>query len=173
MAGTAKDINRGALPSDPAIPESIRAIVDDLEKLRAASVIEFMYQVENLAANGDIAARAVYRARVALTIQDVCAIFEAAGVGIAANPNDAVITLRNITEGVDIATITLTANPAANSTQALTITGANADIAAGDILGIVVTTNGTADLPAFSLHFAAQPQTIDAAGDLLGFKVND
>lgn len=148
-------------------------VVDDLETLRAASVRVFSYKVENLAAGADITARAFFVAPYALTVLDsVKLIPEAASTGVDVS-NTLVVTLRNITEGVDIATVTRGAGGdlVANTPVALTLTAANADIAAADVLGLVVTQGATADASTFVLQFAWQQQTVDAAADMTAAKI--
>lgn len=113
--------------------------------------VPLTYRVEDLAANGDITARGVWILPVAGAVVSAKVVWEAASVGVDGS-NTAVVTLRNITEGVDIATVTLTANVTANAATTLTITAANADTAANDVLGIVVTTGTTADLGRFTFN---------------------
>jgi hypothetical protein len=163
---------RGGSAERAALAEHNK-LVDDVETLRAAAFGIFGYQVENLAAGADVAARAVFCAPYALTVLDsVKFVNEAASAGIDGS-NTAVITLRNITEGVDVATITLTANTTANAATALTLASANADVAANDVLGLVITQGATADLSAGTLQFAYQRQTVDAASDLTAAKIAD
>lgn len=172
MAGTARVQNPAASgwAGDETRQELVK-VVDDLEKLRAALIDIFSYKIENLAAGADLTARAFFVAPAALTILDsVKLIPEAASTGVDGS-NTLVVTLRNITEGVDIATITRTADLVANTPLALTLTSANADIAAGDVLGIVVTQGATADAGTFMVQFSFQRQTVDAAGDLAAAKV--
>jgi hypothetical protein len=106
--------------------------------------------VEDLAADADITARAFARLPTVGRVLSVWVTFRAASAGVDAS-NAATITLRNITKGVDIATVTLTANVAANAAVELVITTANASFSRGDVLGIVVTQGTTANLPAFDL----------------------
>lgn len=147
-------------------------LVDDVEAVRAASVATHLYAVEDLAAGADIAARGLYQAQAAETVVDARVVPFGTGAGIDAG-NSSVITLRNITEGVDIATVTQTAAFTANTPVALAITAANADVAASDVLGLVVTNGATADTPAFVLQFAVQRQTVDAAADMTAAKIGD
>lgn len=102
-------------------------------------------RIEDLGAGADITARAAWKVPFAGFVTAAYAIHEAASVGVD-GANTVVLTLRNITEGVDIATATLTATSAANDATTLTVTAANADTAAGDVLGIVVTQGATANL---------------------------
>lgn len=152
MAGATVDVRRewslftlaGAVarPFLRAIYEEFNDLVDDVDRMTIG------VSVEDLGAGVDIAARAFWRAPAAGNVKRVDVTYRAASAGVGASPNDAVITLRNITQAVDIATVTLTANVSANGTSNLTVTAANKDYAAGDIFGVVVTQNGTADLPA-------------------------
>jgi enoyl-CoA hydratase/carnithine racemase len=147
--------------------------VDDLEALRAASVSVFNYKVENLSAGADITARAFFVAPVALTVLDSVKIIpEAASTGVDSG-NSLIVTLRNITEGADVATITRTTDLAANTPVALTLAAAAADIAASDVLGLVVTQGAAADASTFVLQFSFQRQSVDAAGDMTAAKVGD
>lgn len=185
MAGTTQKVKRNWLKTaaqhisdavlDPnfAFYTQINNIVTDLATIRAGVFGVFNYKVEDLGAGADITARAFFQAPFALTILDsVKALQEGASAGVDGG-NTAVITLRNITEGVDVATITLSADVSANAATALTLTGANADIAASDILGIVVTQGAAANLSSFVLQFAYQRQTVDAAGDLVASALTD
>ena len=178
MAGATRTIKRAwsnHSQTDAAVEDAFRAffeeinnLVLDVETVRGgAGPAIFNYKVENLAAAADITERAFFQAPVALTVEDsVKALQEAASAGIDGS-NTAVITLRNITEAVDVAVVTLTADVSANAATALTLTVANADIAALDILGIVVTQGTTADLASFVLQFAYRAQAADAAADLV------
>lgn len=184
MAGTTQVVKRAwlkvtntisAVVSDPfyAFYTQINNVVTDLETLRAATGFPVLYQVEDLAAGADISARAIFQAKQALTIlDDVVFIPAAASVGVDGS-NTLVITLRNITEGVDIATVTRTTDLVANTPIALTLTAANADVASADVLGIVVTQGATADTAGGSLQFRARPQTVDAAADLVASALTD
>ena len=147
-------------------------LVDDVAALRNALGRTVTYQVEDLSAGTDIAARAILRAPAAITVASCHAIHEANSAGIDSG-NTAIIALRNITEGVDVATITLVADVLANTATSVTVTAANVDVASADILGIVVTQGATADLGAFTLQFQFIHQTVDAAGDLLAAKIGD
>jgi hypothetical protein len=104
--------------------------------------------VENLAAGADITERAFWRAPYPVQVYQVQVLPIAASVGVDGS-NTVLVTLRNITQGVDIATVTSTSNYVANTPISLTITAANADVAADDVLGIVVTQGATADTAGF------------------------
>lgn len=149
----------------------LNKLVDDVEKVRAGAVRTISYTHGELAAGAGIAARAVYQAKAAETVLDsVVYIPEGNSAGVNGS-NTLVLTLRNITEGVDIATVSLTTNLTANTPQALTLTAANADIASGDVLGIVVTQGALADVTTGTFQFDMQRQTIDAAADLTACKI--
>lgn len=173
MAGSAKA--RVVTDHPGSANEQVRVehnlLVADLETVRAALGRVLQYVVENLAAGADIAARAIFRANVALTVQDsVYVIPEAASAGVDGS-NTLTVTLRNITEGVDIASVVRTTNLVANTPVQLTLEVANADIAAGDVLGLVVTQGAAADAGAFTLQYEVVPQTVDVDADLLASTV--
>lgn len=176
MAGTLKR-RRGLYMQPESIVRELaiehNQVVDDLETLRAASIQAVNYLIEDLAAGADIAERAIYIApRAGTVLNTVRAIYEAASSAVDGS-NTTVITLRNITEAVNIASVTLTDTTAANAVESLTLTSANADIAASDVLGVVVTNGATADTPKITLQFEVQPQTIDAAADMVAAKLGD
>lgn len=148
-------------------------LVDDVELVRAGARQLVSYDIEDLAAGADIAARAIFVAPRASTVLDsVKCVYEAASAAVDGS-NTTVVTLRNITEAVNIASMTLTATTSANAAESLTLTAANADIAANDVLGVVVTNGATADTPKMILQFELQPQTIDAAGDMTAAKIGN
>lgn len=148
-------------------------LVDDAETLRAANRILVTHEVDPGSAGTDISARAVFVAPVALTILDsVKVIATEATVGVDGS-NTLILTLRNITEGVDIATVTRTATNSANDVIALTLAAANADVAASDVLGLTVTQGATADAGRLVFQFEYQPQTADAAADLTAAKIGN
>lgn len=169
MAGTTvTDVIKDYAPGSvmDKVVTQVANVVTDLATLRGSVIREISYLVEDLAAGADITARAFYRADAALTFTSCYAIQEANSAGIDGS-NTAVITLRNITAGEDIATITLSADVVANAATAVTIQAANADVAAGAVIGVVVTQGATANLGKFTLLAFAQRQTVDAAADLV------
>lgn len=172
MAGAIQDVvpTAMALSDVDGLVRSLNRLVTDLEAVRAASVVPVTYKVEDLAAGADIAARAVYRAPIALTATDVRVTHESASVGVDGS-NTVVFTLRNITAAADIATATITTNSTANGVTTLTIS--NAAIAAGDVVGIVVTQGATANLGVHSFQLAAVPTPIAAAANLTGFQLRE
>ena len=148
-------------------------LIDDIETLRAAARSVVQYEADPGTAGTDITARAIFVAPAALTILDsVKVLFTEASVGVDAS-NTLVLTLRNITQAVDIATVTRTAVNSANDVVALTLTAANADAAASDVIGITVTQGVTADAARLSFQFEYQLQSADAAADLLAAKIGN
>ncbi|MHB1310634.1 MAG: hypothetical protein ACYC3L_01365 [Gemmatimonadaceae bacterium] len=148
-------------------------LVDDVEAVRAAQRILCHYEVDPGTAGTDVTARAIFVAPAALTIIDsVKVIATEATVGVDVG-NTLILTLRNITEGVDVATVTRSATNSANDVIALTLTAANADIASGDVLGVTVTQGATADAGRLMFQFEYQRQTVDAAADLTAAKIGD
>jgi hypothetical protein len=175
MAGTTVSIKRAwglateSGQQDPlgAMYAQINNIITDLETLRAgARGFYVQYEHEDLSADADIAARPIFEARFAGTITSVRYIPRANSSGIDGS-NTAIITLRNITEGVNVATVTRTTNVVAGTPVDITITGDNADIASGDVLGLTITQGSAADLAAGILQFEIKGQSVDAAGDLI------
>lgn len=147
-------------------------VVTDLETLRSASRAVFTYEVEDLAANAAISARAIFAAPAAITVTSVVYVPRGNSAGVDGS-NTSVVTLRNITEGVDVATITRTSNFAANTPVTVTITGANADVASGDVLGFTNTNGTTADPDAAMLVVEYQRQTVDAAADMTAAQIGN
>lgn len=175
MAGTLEKIRAGIGIPTSALYRLIvnfnKAVVD-LEALRAAQVHVFNYKVENLAAGADLTERAFFSHPNALTVLAAKIIPEGASAGVDGS-NTIVVTLRNITEAVDVASVTRTADLAANTPVSLTLTAANADIAAGDVLGVVVTNGAAADPDTFVVQFSFALQTVDAAGDMTAAKIGN
>lgn len=147
------------------VGSDVRSAVAEFNKL-AQFGVPLIVRTENLAAGADITARATWILPVAGQVMQAKVLHESASVGIAASPNDAVLTLRNITQAVDIATVTLTANTTANSATTLTLTAANQDTAANDVLGPVVTQGTAADLAelVFVVWWAPSDRVGDEAG---------
>lgn len=165
MSGTPVDGNY-------ALYLEFNKVITDLETLRAGIRETISVDNEDLAAGADIAARPFYQAKVAETVLDsVVYIPQANSVGVDGS-NTLVITLRNVTEGVDIATVTRTTNLVAGTPVALTLTAANADIAASDVLGLTITQGATADVGTGVLQFEKKRQTIDAAADMTAAALN-
>lgn len=108
--------------------------------------------VENLAAGGDITERVFWRAPYPCYVYEAEILPVAASVGVDGS-NTVLVTIQNITQGVAIATVTSTTNYVANTPIALTVTTANADIAAGDVIGLIVTQGATADTAGFVVQF--------------------
>lgn len=116
-------------------------------------------RVEDLSAGADITARAFFRAKYPIEVLEAEILPEAVSAGVDGS-NTLAVTLRNITEGVDIATVTRTTDLAANTPVALTVTAANADVAADDVLGIVVTQGATANAGRFILQVTYRVQSL-------------
>lgn len=105
------------------------------------------YAVENLAANGDIADRAIFFFPQKGSFQSAHIHMAANSAGIDAN-NTAVITLK--ISNTTIATLTRTANTTLDTQYSLTnATGATAERTAGTAIMMDVTQGTSADLPAF------------------------
>lgn len=145
-------------------------LVDDVEVLRAVSLIRVSYEHEELAAGVDISARPIYQAIGAETVTSVKYIPRGNSAGIDGS-NTLVLTLRNITEGADVATVTVSTDLVGGTPVTVTITAANADIAASDVLGITVTQGATADVTLGIFQVLLQRQTVDAAGDMTAAKI--
>ena len=176
MAGTLKRRRGLYMQPESVVRELViqhNTNLDNIETLRAATIQAVVVAVEDLAAGADIAARACYKAPRAMTVLDTVRVIYGAASAAVDGSNTTVLTLRNITEGANIASATLTATTSANAAETLTLTAANADIASGDVLGIVVTNGATADTPLMWFQWEMQPQTIDAAGDLTASKIGD
>lgn len=116
--------------------------------------VYFNYKVEDLAAGVDITARAFFQAKEALEVLTAAIVPEAASVGVD-GANTLVVTLRNITQAKDIATVTRTTDLVANTPVALAVTLANAKVTKEDVLGLVVTQGATANAGTFVLQFHA------------------
>ncbi len=120
--------------------------------------VPVLVAVPDLAANADIANTAFFVARTAMTVAQMRVVNGATAAAGVDGGNTVVVIIRNLTEGVDIATLTLTANIAANAASvAATLTGANVDIAAGDVLGFSVTQGATADMGPFTIQTLLRP----------------
>lgn len=180
MAGTTTSSRRGrgvGSETDASVLHDLivqhNAAVDDLATVRGGVRAMHRHEVDPGSAGTDISARSVFVASVAMTVLDsVKVICTEATVGVDGS-NTLVLTLRNITEGVDIATITRTATNSANDVLSLTLTAANADLAANDVLGITVTQGATADAGRLVFQWETQTQASDAAADLTAAKIGD
>lgn len=135
-----------------------RALTRQYDEHWLSGVQTVVTKVENLAAGADLTERVFWRAPYPVEILSCEILPEAASVGVDGS-NTAVVTLRNITASENIATVTSTAQWAANTPIALTLTAANVDVAADAVIGIVVTNGATADLPIFNLqvNYRVQP----------------
>ncbi len=115
-----------------------------------ALLFGWLYAIEDLSAGADISTvRAIGRVPTGFTYELIAGalIHEGAAAGIDGS-NTVVLTVRNITQSLDMATLTLTASPAANAASGLTVSGtlANTVAAAGDVIGILLVQGATANL---------------------------
>lgn len=153
---------------------ALNTLIDDVEKVRAAANRHlFSHEVDPGTAGTDIAARAVFVAPAALTILDTVRVIATEAITGVDGSNTLVLTLRNITEGVDVATVTRTTTASANAVITLTLATANADIAANDVLGITVTQGATADAGRLRFQWEYAFATADTAADLTAPKIAD
>lgn len=104
--------------------------------------------IEDLAADADIAARVFFRAKYPTEILEAEILPTAASTGVDGS-NTLTVTVRNVTQSVDIATVVSTTNLALNTPVALTVTAANRFTNADDVIGIVVTQGTTANTAGF------------------------
>lgn len=147
--------------------------VDDVEVLRAAVHSVVHVQHEELAAGVDISARPCFVAPAAITVTSCLYIPAANSAGVDAG-NTLVLTLRNITEGADIATVTRGAGGdlVANTPVTVTLQAANVDCAANDVIGFTVTQGAAADVAVNGVfQFTYKYQTVDAAADMTAAKI--
>lgn len=123
------------------------------DAIALGGVSSVQLRLENLAAGADLTERVFFRCPYPIEWLEAYILPEAVSAGIDAG-NSLLVTLRNITAAVDIATVTTIANLAANTPLALTMstTVANTKSAADDVIGIVVTQGATADAPIFILQ---------------------
>lgn len=175
MAGTttkSRD-NLGTRGAVRSLAVNFNKLVDDVETVRVANRLLFSAEVDPGSAGTDITARAVFVAPVALTILDSIKVIAVDAITGVDGSNTLVLTLRNITEGVDIATLTRTATSSANAVLSLTRDSNNADIAANDVIGVTVTQGATADAGLLRFQFEYYPATADAAADLTAAKIGN
>lgn len=124
--------------------------------------VEYMsYLVENLAAGADLTERVMGRCKYPTEFLECEILPTVASVGVDGS-NTLLVTLRNITGAVDIATVTLTTNLVLNTPVALTMstTLANRIAAADDVIGLVVTQGATADTAGFILQATNRCATV-------------
>lgn len=170
MAGTTVNVTRQFSLVDGdfffELYKGYNLVVADLEILRAAGAAQVIREfVEDLAAGADISARPIFVAPAALTVTSCVVIPRANSAGIDGS-NTLVLTLRNITEGADVATVTLTSDLVAGTPVTVTLQAANLDIAASDVLGVTVTQGAAADTAGLTFQVGFNRQSADAAGDL-------
>lgn len=180
MAGTTRTVKRAwsnAIVSEAAAEDALKTLVEEQNKviddLATVNVVSspalfFQYQVEDLGAGVDITERAFFSSGFALEIQEVVAIFGEATVGVDGS-NTLLITLRNITQAEDVASVTLTANQAAGARTTVSIT--NDKPAANDVLGLIVTQGTTADAGLFELQAQYARFPISTPGTLVAAKL--
>lgn len=174
MAGTTtKSRQTGYVGSDVRdLVINHNKVIDDLATVRAGASVVVQYEHEQLAADADIAARPIFVAPAALTVTSVLYIPRGNSAGIDGS-NTLVVTLRNITAGEDVATVTRTTDLTGGTALTVTITAANADVASGAVLGLTITQGTSADVDIGILQFTYQLQSADAAADLTAAKVGD
>lgn len=129
----------------------IREAVVGLNQVRS----HFIIDQSNLAAGADLALTAFISAPAACVVEDCRAIYQANSAGIDGS-NTAAFVLRNITQSVDIGTLTLTGNVTASTAGTFTLTSANQDVASGDVLGLSLTQGATADLSALTVQVSVR-----------------
>lgn len=106
------------------------------------------YAIEDLTAGTDISTvRAIGRVPTGYTLElvDGGLIHEANAAGVDVS-NTVVLTIRNITQSLDMATLTLTSSPTANAVSGLTVTTANRVASGGDVVGFTLVQGATANL---------------------------
>jgi hypothetical protein len=176
MAGTLKR-RRGLYMQKESVVRELAIehnnVVDDIELVRAGARQMFSYTIEDLGAGADITARAIMVMPRASTVLDSVRVVHQTASAAVDGSNTLIITLRNITEGADVASVTKTATTSANGVDTLALVAAAADIAANDVLGLVVTQGASSDAGIMHLQFEFQPQTIDASGDMVAAKIGD
>lgn len=108
------------------------------------------YNVEDLTAGTDISTvRAIGFVPSGFTFELAAGglIHEANAAGVDGS-NTVVLTIRNVTQSLDMGTLTLTSSPTANAVSLLTVntTIANRTAAAGDVIGFTLVQGATANL---------------------------
>lgn len=123
------------------------------------SGVEYMaVTIEDLAAGADITERVIGRCKYPTEFLECEILPTAASVGVDGS-NTLLVTLRNITGAVDIATVTLTTNLVLNTPVAMTITAAHRFAAGDDVIGIVVTQGATANTAGFIVQATNRART--------------
>ena len=149
-------IRDGAFNADAATRALFDAGIWQLAHLDAGARTHILsYQVEDLAAGADIAARAIFEvpAGFAATVVSASIIMLGASAGVD-DANTSVIALSDGTNDIVTATYKTSAlPPAANASASLGEPAADHKIlAAGEKLHLVVTNGATANLPAFMVQ---------------------
>lgn len=129
------------------------------------------YSVEDLTAGTDISTvRAIGRVPTGYTLElvDGGLIHEANAAGVDGS-NTVVLTIRNITQSLDMATLTLTTSPTANTVSSLTVTTANRVAASGNVIGFTLVQGATANLAkcGLQLWFRTFDRLTSRAGTVL------
>ena len=144
-----------------AVGQTIR----EFNKVRETIFVD----VENLGAGADITARAFWSPDRACYIKDIRIIWQAATVGVDGS-NTLVVDVANATQsGVVIGTVSRTATNTANTSTSLTLTAANCDVAANDVITFAVTQGASADAGIFRIQvtYLANAQLGNGAGTVL------
>lgn len=129
------------------------------------TVQTLLYQVEDLGAGVDFTARIIWSPSVASYITAIKVLFYAATASVDVS-NTFVVTVANATSAVTIGTLTKTTTSTANTAASLTLTAANQDVAASDVITLAVTQGATANAGTFGIQieYRSFEQVGDAAG---------
>lgn len=145
--------------------EEFNKLVADVELVRGTNASTFLVTHEDLGAGADIVDRAIFASIGAITtIVFARYIPQANSVGVD-GANTLTIAIRNITQGTDLATVTLTANVTVNVPVTVTATGNL--IAANDIIGYSITQGATANVGTGVVMLVVRNAATDTADDLL------
>lgn len=117
--------------------------------------------IEDLGAGSDIADRGVFSAPYPITVLEAKIVPWTVSAGVDGS-NTLVVALKNLTEGVTIGTVTSTADLAAATPVSLTLTDANTDIAANDVLGVSVTQGATANTAGLFVQFSYRVRPVNS-----------
>lgn len=117
--------------------------------------------IEDLGAGSDIADRGVFSAPYPIKVLEAKVVPWTVSAGVDGS-NTLVVALKNLTEGVTIGTVTSTADLAAATPVSLTLTDANTDIAANDVLGVSVTQGATANTAGLFVQFSYRVRPVNS-----------
>lgn len=134
-----------------------RAVSRELDGLDLAGFSTFRVSVADLSAGADITARAEFACPFPLTILESKIIPIAVSSGVDGS-NTVAVVLSNITGSATIASLTSTADYAANTPLDMTLTAANVHCAANDVLGIAVTQGANANTAGFYVQVSYRPR---------------